>query len=191
VRATTRTVLRAVGSIAAVLVAVLVAGACLAAPAQAAPPPWALSPAAARSGTVTMAKLATSFVAVTGGGTGGATYTVSKSLNLPSTSYVDVRSASTVATRLTGTVALDTFGITSVTISACTSAWAGGSCPGTTTTVISTILPASSNVVWTNAVGAGAAVNLKVAVGGTIANRVTLTVATAATRAAGNRSTTP
>jgi len=184
-RATTRAAARAVSTIAAVLVA----GACLAPPAQAAPPPWVLPPGTASTGMVTMAKLATSFVAVSGGGTGGATYTVSKALNFPSTSYVDVRSASTIATRLTGTVALDTFGITSVTISACTSVWVSGSCPGTTTTVISTILPAGSNVVWSNSVNAAAAVYLKVAVGGTIANRVTLTVATAATRPPGNRST--
>lgn len=187
VRRTTPGVLRTLATTATALVA----GACLSSPAQAAPPPWPLPPAKARSGPVTMAKLATGFTAVSGAGTGGSTYTVSKMLNAPSTSYVDVRSASTVATRLTGTVGLDSFGITSVTISTCTTAWVNGSCAGVTTTVISTILPFTTNVLWSASLGAGAAVHLKVAVGGTIANRVTLTVATAATRAAGNRSVTP
>jgi hypothetical protein len=168
--------------------AVLVAGACLTSPAQAAPP-WPLPPAKARSGAVTMASLGTGFVSISGGGTGGATYVVSKTLNVPSTSYAEVRSASSVATRVTGTVGLDTFGVTSVTISACSSPWSSGSCAGTTSTVISTILPVRTNVTWSPALPAGAAVHLKVAVGGAIANKVTLTAATAAVRPAGNRGT--
>ena len=150
---------------------------------------WPPSTVRTRTGALQAAVLGHSFVVVSGIGTGGTSYSASKLLSGTTLGQVDLVNTGTVALELSGTVSLTTFLSTTVTIARCTAAWSAGACPGTQTTLMFTLLSARTNVDWQSAppVPPGQAVHLKVTLGGSVANQVTLTATVRAGRAPGDR----
>lgn len=149
---------------------------------------WSSPPVQQRTGTVSVAVLDQVFRVVSGPGSGGDTYSAGKVLGTTTVGYVDLVNTGTVPLLLTGTVSLDTFLGTTVTIVRCTTAWSGGACPGTTATVMSAVLSTRAELSWQPApVPAAAAVRLKVTVGGSVGNRLTLTAAGRSARTPGDR----
>ena len=149
---------------------------------------WPPSTVTGRTGALRVAVVGHLFTMVAGMGTGGVTYSANKLLTGTTTGYVDLGNAGTVPVTVAGTVSLSTFLSTTVTISRCSTVWSAGACPGTQTTLMSTMLSAKANVTWSSgAVAPGDAVHLKVVLGGSVANQVTLTAAPQAARTAGDR----
>lgn len=141
---------------------------------------WGASQARS-TGALQSASLTASATILSGPGTGGDTITISKLLTLSSSTIVEVTNTSQVPVMLSGMVRLSSVLLgTSVMIEACSAAWSGTTCAGTLSTIMPrTVMSSPRAIDWSiDALPSGQGLHVRVAIGGSVANDVTVTMVT-------------
>lgn len=136
------------------------------------------TPTQRSAATVAMARLGTGFTLVSGGGTAGASYSGTNMLGTQN-NIVDLVNTGTVPGKVSGVLTLRPVVSGMVSVSTCSVAWSGTTCPGTTRTIASTSGLGDRVVAvgWGDggALPAGGAVHIKVTLSGALYNQALLT----------------